>query len=338
MGPHSRAPRLRALPPYAPYQSARHRELRDVPRGRARDAPGASGRHAQAGLVHQLSRAAAGGPRLHAVPLLRPAPMDRRRFLKVLGATSGGAAAVSACGIGPEPTEHLVPYVVPPENQVPGIATYYATTCRECAAGCGLHAKVREGRVIKLEGNPESPINQGRLCARGQAALQGLYNPDRVTDPMARGANGEWQKVTWDDAIGRLQANVREARGKGIAFVTGLESGSFGELVEAWTKLIGGRHVTYEPFAFEALRAGNRLPFGPGAIPWYDFPDARYFVSFRPGLLGTWLSPVGYQNGFTRAHAFTASRDPSMAKFVYVGPRLALTGMSADQWIAAAPG
>src|SRR5256885_16952036 len=103
--------------------------------------------------------------------------MDRRRFLTVLGATSGGAAALSAAGIGPEPTEHLVPYIVPPEEQIPGTATYYATTCREYAAVCGLHAKVREGRVIKLEGNPESPINEGRLCSRGQAALQGLYNP-----------------------------------------------------------------------------------------------------------------------------------------------------------------
>jgi len=264
--------------------------------------------------------------------------MDRRRFLKVLGVTGGGAAAVTACGIGPEPTEQLVPYLVPPENQVPGIATYYATTCRECAAGCGLHAKVREGRVIKLEGNPESPINQGRLCARGQAALQGLYNPDRVTDPMARGANGDWQKLSWDDALARLQAKVREARGKGIAFVTGLESGSFGELVDAWTRQVGGRHVTYEPFAFEALRAGNRIAFGTSAIPWYDFANARYIVSFGADFMETWLSPVGYQNAFTRAHAFTAGRDASMAKFVYVGPRLALTAMSADEWIAAAPG
>ena len=175
--------------------------------------------------------------------------MDRRRFLTVLGATGGAAAAASACDIHPEPTEHLVPYTVPPENQVPGIATYYATTCRECAAGCGLHAKVREGRVVKLEGNPESPINQGRLCSRGQAGLQGLYNPDRVTDPMARGPNGEWQKLSWEDAIGRLQAKVKEARAKRIAFVTGLESGSFGELVDAWMKALGGRHVTYEPFA-----------------------------------------------------------------------------------------
>ena len=264
--------------------------------------------------------------------------MDRRRFLKVVGATGGGAAALAGCGIGPEPTEQLVPYLVPPEHQVPGIATYYATTCRECAAGCGVHAKVREGRVIKLEGNPESPVNEGRLCARGQAALQGLYNPDRVTDPMARGPNGDWQKLGWDDALGRLQAKVKEARGKGIAFVTGLESGSFGALVDAWTRQVGGRHVTYEPFAFEALRAGNRIAFGTSAIPWYDFANARYIVSFGADFMESWLSPVGYQLGFTRAHAFTGGRDASMAKFVYVGPRLALTGMSADQWIAAAPG
>ncbi|HKW40992.1 MAG TPA: molybdopterin-dependent oxidoreductase [Gemmatimonadales bacterium] len=264
--------------------------------------------------------------------------MDRRRFLTVLGATSGAAAATSACDIHAEPTEHLVPYVVPPENQVPGTATHYATTCRECAAGCGLHAKVREGRVIKLEGNPESPINQGRLCSRGQAALQGLYNPDRVTEPMVRGPNGTWQTLSWDDAIGRLQTKVRGARGKGIAFVTGLESGSFGELVDTWMKDVGGRHVTYEPFAFEALREGNRIAFGTTAIPWYDFAAARYIVSFGADFMETWLSPVAYQNGFTRAHAFDAGRDGSMAKFVYVGPRLGLTAMSADEWIAARPG
>ena len=264
--------------------------------------------------------------------------MDRRRFLTVLGATGGAAAAGSACDIRPEPTEHLVPYLVPPENQVPGTATYYATTCRECGAGCGLHAKVREGRVIKLEGNPESPINQGRLCSRGQAALQGLYNPDRVTDPMARGPKGDWQKLSWEDAISRLQAKVKEARGKGIAFLTGLESGSFGELIAEWTREIGGLHVTYEPFAFEALREGNRIAFGTAAIPSYDFANARYIVSFGADFMETWLSPVGYQNGFSRAHGFDAGRDATMAKFVYVGPRMGLTAMSADEWIAAAPG
>src|SRR2546422_6587858 len=100
----------------------------------------------------------------------------------------------------------------------------------------------------------------------------------------------------------------------------------------------GGRHVTYEPFAFEALREGNRLAFGTPAIPWYDFAAARYIVSFGADFMETWLSPVGYQNAFTHAHAFQTGRAASPAKFVYVGPRLSLTGMSADEWIAPVPG
>src|SRR2546422_1054713 len=103
-------------------------------------------------------------------------------------------------------------------------------------------------------------------------------------------------------------------------------------------KEVGGRHLTYEPFAFEALREGNRLTFGTPAIPWYDFANARYIVSFGADFMETWLSPVGYQNGFTRAHAFESGRDGSMARFVSVAPRLSLTGMSADEWIAAKPG
>ena len=161
--------------------------------------------------------------------------MNRRRFLTVLGVTGGGGVALDACGTSPESTQKLIPYLVQPDDQVPGTATSYASTCRECPAGCGLHAKVREGRVIKLEGNPDSPINHGRLCARGQAALEGLYNPDRVTQPLARNAQGKLEAISWDDALARLGAKVKEARGKGIRFVTGLESGTFGELVDEWT-------------------------------------------------------------------------------------------------------
>ena len=110
--------------------------------------------------------------------------MDRRRFLKVMGVTGSGAAALSGCG--PDQAQKLIPYLVNPDNQIPGLATYYASTCRECPSGCGLHVRVREGRAVKVEGNPESPVNHGRLCARGQASLQGLYNPDRIQGPMAR--------------------------------------------------------------------------------------------------------------------------------------------------------
>src|SRR5713101_4250233 len=264
--------------------------------------------------------------------------MNRRRFLKVHGVTGGGAAVLTGCGIGPEPTEKLIPYLIAPEDQIPGTPTWYSTTCRECAAGCGLHAKVREGRVIKLEGNPGSPINHGRLCARGQAALQGLYNPDRVAGPMIRDAQGRLEETTWDNAIALLAHKVAEAKEKGIVFVTGHETGSFGELVDEWLKPVGGRRVTYEPFAFEALREGNRRAFGTTAVPFYDFASAKYILSFGADFMETWLSPVGFQNGFSGAHGFEAGRDSAMAKFVAVAPRMSLTGMSADEWIAALPG
>src|SRR3989442_11285293 len=182
------------------------------------------------------------------------------------------------------------------------------------------------------------PMNRGRLCARGQAGLQGLYTPDRITGPRLRGANGQLADPTWDKAIQLLAQKVADARGKGIAFVTGQETGAFGDLADEWMRAVGGRRVAFEPFALEALREGNRLAFGTSAVPHYDFAAAKYIISFGADFMETWLSPVEYQNAFTRAHAFAAGTDSSMAKYVYVGPRLSLTRLSADEGIAARAG
>src|SRR5678815_1940444 len=134
--------------------------------------------------------------------------VKRREFLKVVGASSA-ALATAACAA--EPTGHLIPYLVSPDQTVPGVSTYYATTCRECAAACGVIAETRDGRAIKLEGNPEHPLSRGALCAKGQSALQGLYNPDRFRTPMVN-ENGAWKTISWDDAITRLNTAVSGAR------------------------------------------------------------------------------------------------------------------------------
>src|SRR5437867_5968142 len=103
--------------------------------------------------------------------------VGRRSFLKLLGAAAPAAVAGACSNL---PPERIIPYVVPPEDEVPGVATWYSTCCRECPAGCGMRVRTREGRAVKVEGNPEHAVNQGSLCIRGQATLQGLYNPDRL--------------------------------------------------------------------------------------------------------------------------------------------------------------
>src|SRR5690242_20669838 len=106
--------------------------------------------------------------------------------------------------------------MVSPAATVPGVSTYYTTTCRECAASCGVIAETRDGRAIKLEGNPNHPLNRGALCGRGQAALQGLYNPDRYRSPMIRQGNA-LVATSWDNALQQLTTRLGQVRSGGQA-------------------------------------------------------------------------------------------------------------------------
>ncbi len=258
--------------------------------------------------------------------------MNRRRFLTVLGVTSGGAALT---GCSTDEVEKLIPYLVPPDHQIPGIATWYASTCRECPAGCGVHVRVREGRAVKVEGNPDHPVNAGRLCARGQASLQGLYNPDRVRQPMLRTRDGSFEPVSWDEAIGRIAAELGGG-GSDIRFVTGYEAGTFDRMVDEWLRAIGssGRLVV-EPQGREAERLANRRVFGLDAVPRYDIGSARYVLSLGVDFLETWGSPVQQARAFAASHGY---HDGHMGRYVHVEPRLSMTAMSADEWIAPTPG
>src|SRR5918999_1379751 len=179
-----------------------------------------------------------------------PSTIDRRRFLTVLGTTGAGAVALSGCST--DKVERLIPYLVQAEDQVPGVATWYASSCTECPTGCGVHVRTREGRAVKLEGNPEHPVNQGKLCSRGQAGLQALYNPGRLKGPMARSANGQFQEITWDDAIARLADKLGPAGSK-VAVISGAGRGTFSDLLGEWVGALGGQLGRYEAFASEPL-------------------------------------------------------------------------------------
>ena len=224
---------------------------------------------------------------------------------------------------------------LPPENIVPGVASHFATVCRECPAGCGVLAKNRDGRVIKLEGNPDHPVNAGALCILGHSALQGLYHPDRFRGAMVDGKPAPWEtaeKLLAD----KLGALVRAKTGQRIALVTGLETGSLARLLDEWVKALGARpRLAYEPLALEPLRAANRLSFGRDAIPTYDIAEAGYLVSFGADFLETWLSPTAHSADFAKMHAFSAGR---AGTYVHVEPRLSMTAANADEWLRNAPG
>jgi len=259
--------------------------------------------------------------------------MNRRRFLKVLGVTGGGASVMTGCST--DAVEKLIPYLVPIEDQIPGEAVHYASTCRECPAGCGTHVRVREGRAVKVDGNPEHPVNQGRLCARGQAALQGTYNPDRIRGPLARAANGAFEPISWDDALARLASQLGGA-GDGLVFLTGDERGAFADVIREWLAAFGGgRHVVFEPFGYEALRHASQAVFGSAMVPEYRLERAEYVLSFGADFLETWRSPVEHTRGFVTARGY---RDGRMGRYVHVEPRMSMTAMSADEWIAPRPG
>ena len=261
--------------------------------------------------------------------------MNRRDFFKIV-ATSGASAAVAGCQ---QTTESILPLVVPNEQLVPGVAAWFATVCRECPAGCGVLARNREGRVVKLEGNPEHPVNHGALCVRGQAALQGLYHPDRFAGPGVPEGRGV-RPIHWESARAQVSDRIAELRkagqGRAIAIVTQLEHGSLGALLDTWVQAIGARpRVTLEAFGYETLRAASRVAFARDAIPYYAFEDAEVVLSFGADFLETWLSNVGHARGFGRMHTF---RDGRAGTFIHVEPRQSLTASNADEWLRNAPG
>ena len=264
--------------------------------------------------------------------------VGRRTFLKVLGSTAPAAAA-AACA--PIPAERIIPYVVPPEDVVPGVATWYATVCGECPAGCGMVVRTREGRAVKVEGNPEHPVNRGSLCIRGQASLQGLYDPDRFTGPRRRrvtnAAAGQsvLEPIGWPAAERMLVERLRDARAGRIAIVTPLVTGTLDRLVERWAGALGARRIRYEPFAYEALRAAGLAAFGRSAAPGYDFARPDLIVSFGADFLETWLSTVEYSRDYAEGRRRGGGGG---TRLVQMEPRLSLTGAKADEWLAIEPG
>ena len=260
------------------------------------------------------------------------ADLDRRDFLKIVG-VGAGAAAASGCS---DPVQKLIPYVIQPEEITPGIPVVYASTCLECPVGCGIHVSTREARPIKLEGNPEHPINRGALCARGQAGITRTYHPDRFRAPQRRGTDGSLAPITWDEASSLLAQKLSAAGAK--SHVLGGQVGpTLTGLIDDLVDATGGGHTVYEPFAHEALRDASAAVFGVASQPRFDLSSADFVIDFGADSYETWISPTEHARQLSEARNVEAHPDGG-AHFVYVGPRLSMTAGNADEWLPARPG
>ncbi len=255
--------------------------------------------------------------------------VSRRRFLQ----TAGGAFFAS--GMSAKSWNKLIPYVIPPEETTPGVWSHFASTCRECPAGCGMHLWHRDGRVTKAEGNPGHPVNRGGLCARGQSSVQGQYDPDRLKEITHRPKGGAPENPMWAMTLEPIGNHIKTTTGR-IALMSGLQSGALAEIMQSFVRAFGSdRIVFYEPFNYEALRSAHESVFGTAAVPDYQIEDCSMVVSFAADFLESWVSPVGYANQFASLRTL---KDGALGRMVYVGPRLSMTAANADEYVQSPAG
>ena len=257
----------------------------------------------------------------------------RRDFLAAAGFALGG---VVLSGCSRTPVEKAIPFLVQPETIVPGRATHYASTCRACNAGCGLLAKNRDGRVIKLEGNPEHPVSRGGLCAVGQASVLGLYDSKRLRHPLQVGKRATWDAV--DAAImGQLEAMRKN--GATVRLLTRpISSPTKRRVIQQFLSgFADAKHVSYEMLSSSSIQLAHKRTHGQSVLPRYSFDKAKVIVGFDADFLGTWISPVA----FTAGWASTRRAEADAELFSYHAQfesRLSVTGGKADRRVSIAPG
>jgi anaerobic selenocysteine-containing dehydrogenase len=266
--------------------------------------------------------------------------LTRRTFLKV-GMTTAAAAVLSGCTVDLSRPQYLQSYVQPPEEALPGDNLYYATTCRQCPAGCGMIVRVSNGRARKVEGNPQHPVNRGKLCARGQAVVQELYDADRLRHPVKQDSRGSanFTPQYWEDMLGQVGGALKSA-GSGVAFLGGISSTHLAVVVGRFMQSIGAPPPVFynleeELQGVQGLGLAHQDLFGSGALPIFDVANADVVFSFGANFLEDWLSPMAYARAFKEMRRKSFGQRGYLAQFE---PRFSATAACSDRWIGIRPG
>ena len=261
----------------------------------------------------------------------------RRDFLKLMGAS----LAMTTAGCIRRPVQKIVPYNKQPEEVTIGVSNFYTSTYFDGAEGLGILVRTREGRPLKIEGNPQHPLNKGGTSARAQASILSLYDPERLQGPKRQLQNSDVKnpkgevtraRRTSFDAINVKYEEADEAIVKilkkgNVAVLTGhLPGPAARQVVADFSTAFGATHHVWEPLSFDDISEGSKASYGDAAVPFYRFDKAKVIVSVDCDFIGTWMAPT------TFSHQFTSQRkDPkTMNKLVAFDSAYSLTGANAD--------
>ncbi len=208
------------------------------------------------------------------------------------------------------------------------------STCNLCQIGCGVLVHLNNLKVVKVEGDPESPLNEGVLCSKGLASLEYLYHPDRLLYPLKRtGARGggSWQKISWDEALNTIAERLAEARDKygaeSVAFVVGA-SKTGASYPKRFATAFGTPNVSWMGHVcFSPRMTASRLTYGFYAVPDYEYP---------PACLIVWGNNMSETLHHVHRRAVQAMEKGT--RLIVVDPRKIDLVASADLWVQPRPG
>ncbi len=267
--------------------------------------------------------------------------MNRRHFLKMSSATAMAVAASTMNGA----TGKAGLFRSAQAGELTGApmgsmdATEVTSVCEMCFWRCPIVAKVKDGKIIKIEGNPKSPVNGRRICARGNSGVQLVYDADRVKTPLKRvGARGEgkWAKISWDEALGEIAHNMETVKKKyGPHALAYFDHGASAEFMRGIFKAMGTENYTSEPAFFQCV--------GPAALAYletvgYVTTGTRQYndmANSKAMLLVA--SHIGENVHVSHVREFISGLQ-SGSKLVVVDPRFSVAANKADIYLPIRPG
>jgi molybdopterin-containing oxidoreductase family iron-sulfur binding subunit len=257
---------------------------------------------------------------------------SRRDFLKMLGFSVGTVALVSSCQM---PVRKAIPLLNQPEDLIPGVPNYYASTFFDGNDYCSILVKTRENRPIKIEGNEMSELTGGGTSARVQASVLNLYDDARLKNPWKGEAESDWKSVDHEIMIA-LKGHAPRNR-KVVLLTSTIISPTTKELIKEFIDTYPNvEWIQYDAVSYSAIRKANEMNFGKAVIPFYNFDKANVIVSFNADFLGNWIMPVTFTKQFSsRRKLLNGNTD--MNRLYQFESRMSITGSKADYRTAMKP-